>query len=183
MVGPAVHGFPPEAAVFQRHVAVGAALLRQAHRAGVQVEAALPKGLPRRDVGVPVQQNVAGGQRRRGLGVVDMAVGSVHQPSAHRKHGIVCQHREFQHHLVHLGVTVAAHAEQAVLHTVEQRHDLLGRIALRQVVAGAVVEQVPQQQQPVGLFPFKRLLHLAGIEIRPVQVGRDHPFHAGFSFL
>ena len=183
MVGPAVHGFPPEAAVFQRHIAVGAALLRQAHRTGVQVEAALPEGLPRRDVGVPVQQDVAGGQRRRGLGVVDMAVGSVHQPSAHRQHGIVCQHREFQHHLVHLGVTVAAHAEQAVLHAVEQRHDLLGRIALRQVVAGAVVEQVPQQQQPVGLFPFKRLLHLAGIEIRPVQVGRDHPFHAGFSFL
>ena len=39
-----------------------------------------------------------------------------------------------------------------------------------QVVAGAVVEQVSQKEQAVGLLPFKGLLQLLRIIIGAVQV-------------
>ena len=67
---------------------------------------------------------------------------------------VVRQHGKGQHHLVHLGLAVAPHAEYLVFHRGEQGNDLLGVIALGQIVAGAVIEQVSQQKQPVCPFPL-----------------------------
>ena len=102
--------------------------------------------------------------------VEHMAVGDVDQPLSHRKHSIICQHRKGEYHLVHLGVAVAAHAQQLGRKTVQQRDDLLGGVVPGQVVAGAVVEQASQKEQAVGLLPFKGLLQLLRIIIGAVQV-------------
>ena len=102
--------------------------------------------------------------------MIDMPVGRINKPLPHRKHRIIGQHGEFQHHLVHLGITVAPHAEQLLLFPVQQGDDLLGGVLSGQVVAGAVVEQVSQKQQAVGLLPFKGLLQLLRIIIGAVQV-------------
>ena len=99
-----------------------------------------------------------------------MAVGDVDQPLPHRQHSVICQHREIEHHLVHLGVAVAAHAQQLGRKAVQQGDDLLGGVVPGQVVAGAVVEQVSQKEQAVGLLPFKGLLQLLRIIIGAVQV-------------
>ena len=102
--------------------------------------------------------------------VEHMAVGNVDQPLPHRQHGIICQYREIEHHLVYLGVAVAPHAQQLGRKAVQQRDDLLGGVIPGQVVAGAVVEQVSQKEQAVGLLPFKGLLQLLRIIIGAVQV-------------
>ena len=51
-----------------------------------------------------------------------------------------------------------------------------------QVVAGAVVEQVPEKQETIRALPLKGVEHLAAVKSRPVQVGCDHPFHLASSF-
>ena len=80
---------------------------------------------------VAVQQDVPGLQRRQVGRVVHMAVGRVEQAAARREDRVVGQHRKFQHHLVHLGVAVAAHAENLIFPRVQQGDDLLGRIVGR----------------------------------------------------
>ena len=121
-------------------------------------------------MGVPMQQHISRGQRRQIFHMIDMPVGRINEPLPHRKHRIIGQHGEFQHHLVHLGITVAPHAEQLLLFPVQQGDDLLGSVLSGQVVAGAVVEQVAQQEQPVGSLPLKGLQHFAAVVGRPVQV-------------
>ena len=130
-----------------------------------------------------VQQDIPRSQRRQVFQVVHMAVSGIDQTPAHRQHGVIGQDGEIQHHLVHLGVAVASHAEQLLLQAVQKRDDLFGRVALRQVVAGAVVQKVAQQQQAVSPFPLEGFDHLAAVKRRPMQVRRDHPFHGMFSLL
>ena len=154
-----------------------APLLRDAHRTGVQVEIAFAELCPRRNVGVAMQQDIPRSQRRQVFQVVHMTVGSVNEPPAHRQHRIVGQNGKIQHHLIHLSVTVAPHAQKRRLQPVQERDDLLRGIALRQVVAGAVIQKIPQQKQPVCSLPLKRFDHFFAIKRRPVQVGCDHPFH------
>ena len=179
---PALQFLPPEQALFQRHVAVRAVLLRDAQGAGVQVEVPLAELLPRRNVGVSVQQDVPRHQRRRILGVVTVAVGGVDQLLPHRQDAVVRQYRELQHHLIHLGFAVAPHTAELRLGPVQQRDDLLRRIAAGQVVAGAVVEQISEKQETIRALPLKGVEHLAAVKSRPVQVGCDHPFHLVSSF-
>ena len=123
---------------------MGAVFFGDGDRAGVEVEVSLAKRLPGGHVGVAVQQNVAGLQRRQVGGVVHVAVGGVDQPLTGGQHRIVGQDREVQHHLVYLAVAVAAHAEDAVLALVQHRQHLFGGVAFGQVVAGAVVQNVTQ---------------------------------------
>ena len=66
------------------------------------------------DVGVSVEENVTPVERGRVLGVVHMAVGGIDQPPAGLQDGIVRQNGKVQHHLVHLGVTVAPDAEDVL---------------------------------------------------------------------
>ena len=97
-------------------------------------------------MGVAVQQNVAGLQRRQVGSVVHMAVGGVNQSLALGQHRIICHDGKVQHHLVYLAVAVAAHAEDAVLALVQHCQHLFGGVAFGQVIAGAVVQNITQQK-------------------------------------
>lgn len=119
---------------------------------------------------VTVEQNIPRGKGRQMIQVEHMAVSDVDQPLPHRQHGVIRQHREIEHHLVYLGVAVAPHTQQLGRKAVQQRNHLFGGVIPGQVVAGAVVEQVSQKQQAVGLLPFKGLLQLLRIIIGAVQV-------------
>ena len=57
--------FPVEDAVFQNHIAVGTVFLRDAQRAGVEVDVSLPELRPCRDMSVAVEQNVPRGKGRQ----------------------------------------------------------------------------------------------------------------------
>ena len=95
--------------------------------------------------------------------------------------GVVGHDREVEHHLVDLGVAVAAHRDDAVGQGVEQRNHALGSVVARQVVARAVVEQVAQQHDAVGLFGFDGSAEALGPVCRAMDVGGDEVFH-GESF-
>ena len=130
--------------------------------------------------GVAVEQDVPFGQRRRVLSIIDMPVGGINELFARREDAVIRHHREIQHHLVHLGLAVAPDAAEFVFQAVQHRDDLFRRVVPGQVVPGAVVKQVAQHQQPVSPLPLKGLHHLFAVVSRPVQVGRDHPFHGAF---
>ena len=146
MVHRSIQFFPQKFSDLQRQVAVGAVFFGEGDRAGVEVEVSLAKRLPGGHVGVAMQQNVAGLQRRQVGSVVHMAVGGVNQPLALGQHRIICHDGKVQHHLVYLAVAVAAHAEDAVLALVQHRQHLFGGVAFGQVVAGAVVQNITQQK-------------------------------------
>ena len=66
-----------------------------------------------------------------------MAVGGKHQPLPCLQEAVVPQHREAQHHLVHLRLAVAPDAEHPAVQAVEQGRHLLGVVLGGQGVAGA----------------------------------------------
>ena len=130
---------------------------------------------------VAVQQNIPLGKRRRAGRVVMVAVGGKHCAGTGIQQGIVGQNREVQHHLVHLGIAVAAHAQQPLPQGIQHGNYLFGGIALRQVVAGTVVQNIPQQQQLVRLLALHGGKQLPAVKSRTVQVGCNHQFHGSSS--
>ena len=99
---------------------------------------------------MPAEQDVAVAERRGIILTVDVPVCRVYQPLPVENYGIVREQRKRQNHLVYLGVAVAADAENLVLQLGELRDDLLRRVAVGQVVARSVIEQVAEQDQSVG---------------------------------
>ena len=83
-----------------------------------------------------------------------MAVRCVNNAVPEIYYRVVGENREFQHHLIDFSFAVSAHAENFIFHRVEHLNDLFWRVALRQVVSRSVIEQIPQQQQPVCPFRF-----------------------------
>jgi len=60
---------------------------------------------------------------------------------------------------------------------IEHGKDLLRRVALRQVVARAVIENVPQQDQALRALLRIALQQFFRIKCRPVQVGGNEKLH------
>ena len=94
--------------------------------------------------------------------------------------GVVGPAREVEHHLVNFGIAVAAHSNDASGQAVEQRDRLFRRVAFRQVVARAVVQQVAQQDDAVGRFGFDAVDERAHGGRRAVQIGCDEQLHRRF---
>ena len=112
-----------------------------------------------------------------------VAVDGVECPAAPGEDGILRQNGEVQHHLIHLSVTVSPDAQQMLPAAVEQLDDLLGGIALRQVVPGTVVQKISQQQKPLPALLLEALQQQLAVPGGAVEVGGDHQlFHLVFSF-
>ena len=110
---------------------------------------------------VPVDEHVARPVRGRAFGVEQVAVrhkGAM--PAIQRKQRVIGHNGKLQHHLVHFGVAVAAHTQGHDRALVQKPDDLPGLIAVRQIVSGAVIEQVAQQKEAVRAFLFQPLQHL-----------------------
>ena len=129
-----------------------------------------------------VQQHIALTQRRRCLGIEDMSVRDIHQPLPCRQYGIVREDREREYHLVHLGVAVAAHAEDCICHAVQHGNHLLRRIIARQIVSRSVVKNIAEQQQTRSLFALERREELLTVVRRAVNIGCNEKFHAVLTF-
>ena len=142
------------------------ALLREGDGAGVEIEVPVAERRPRRDMRVPMQQNIPRLQRRELLQVIDMSVRGVDQPLAAGEDAVVREDGKLQHHLVNLRVAVAAHAQKPPACVVEHGRERLGVVPLREVVARPVIEQVAQKQQAVGPLAVER------VQQQPPEVGR-----------
>ena len=102
-----------------------------------------------------VQQDVSGLKRRQVGCIVFMTVCSKEQMAAHRKQGVCCHDGEVQDHLIDFAVTVAAYTGDLLFVCIELRKHVFGQIFFGQVIAGTVVENVAQQDEPAGIFFFK----------------------------
>ena len=128
-------------------------------------------------MGVPGKHHGAGLQRGRLDGVIQVAVGQEKAPTVrHDAHAVGHQGKR-QHHLIHLGVAVAAHGGDLVRQRVEHGDDLFCIIIVRQGIARAVVQDIAQQQKPVGALAPPGLHQPAHMLCRAVQIRRDHVFH------
>ena len=106
-----------------------------------------------------------------------VAVGEKQPPAAQVLHPEIRPDGEVQHHLVYLRVAVALDAEDAVLPRIQHGEYLLGVIARRQVVPGAVVQQVSQQHQTVSPLPLHQVQQLPAVQGAAVDVRRDPNVH------
>ena len=124
-----------------------------------------------------VQQDIALLEHGQLVLIEEMAVRGEDHAAARIEKRIVGQHGELEHHLIHVAVAVAAHAHQLVLDGVEHFRHRFGVVFLGQVVARAVIEQIAQQQQFVGLFAGAGVQQCAAVFRRAVQIGSNHDFH------
>ena len=177
MVGRAVQRFPHGAVVLQDHIAVGALRFRDGHGAGIEIQIALSKSLPGRNMGVAVEQDVSRLQRRPGIQRKPLPMGGIEQAVSPREDTIVRQDREVQNHLIHLRIAVAPDAEDPVLPLIQHGKNLFRCIVPGQIIPRAMVQQVAQKQQPVSLLPLKGLHELPALVRRAVNIRRNHPFH------
>ena len=103
-------------------------------------------------------------------------MGDVNRLIAQHQNGIVCQNREIQNHLVYLGVTVAAHTQQLVANAVEHRDDVLWLIAFGKIVARAMVQQIAEQYNAVGLVFLDAVDQPATVIRRTMDIRCDQYF-------
>lgn len=96
---------------------------------------------------------------------------------------VVGKDREIKDHLVDVRIAVAAHAENVFFHSVEKVDDFFGSISFREVVAGTVIEDIPQKQQFIRLFFLVLFQQLSKIESASVDVGCNHYFHGVLKLL
>ena len=127
---------------------------------------------------VPVQQHVARAQRRQVVLMPEVSVRRIDRMLPGKQQAVICHHRELHHHLVDLGVAVAANAEHQAAALVEHGGDFHRRVFLRQSVARPVVQDIAQQQKPIGSLAVKGFEQASAPICRAVDVGCDHQFHS-----
>ncbi len=138
---------------------MGAAFLWNGDRTWVQIQVVVPAGLPCRDMCVAVKEDVSGLQGRKGILMEVMAMGGVDHPVPNIEDSVIRQNGKLKDHLVHFCVAVPPDAENGGFSFIQQCQDFFGGVVFRQVISGAVVENVPQEDQSVRLFPVPGFEH------------------------
>ena len=131
------------------------------------------------NMGVSMEQDIAGLERRQVLLVEDMTVGGEDALPAHRQEKVICHDREGENHLVDLGLAVAADTVDLIPVFVQEGDDLLRGIFVRQVVARAVVEKVPEKKHAVSLLTVIGGEHPAAVKGGSMDIRCNEPFHSG----
>ncbi len=170
MKGLAVHILPGEGIPIPEEIAVRAIVFGERRRAGIQVIVILAEGLPGRDMGMAVEQDVTSLHGRQRCYVVAVSMGRIDEAAALGQDGIGRHDGKFQDHLIDVGITVAADAEDGVFDFVEHGKDFLRRVVFGQVVARSVIEEVAEQDQAVGPFPLPGVEHAAAVISRTVNI-------------
>ena len=129
----------------------GAAALGQRYRSWIVYGDAAFQALEFRYVGVAVRKDGSCPKRRQSAFVPEMSVRKEELFGFCLEDGVVAHHRELEHHLVNLGVTVAAHGDDPVLQSVEHADDLDRIVEVRHAVARTVVEKVSEKDDLVVL--------------------------------
>ena len=161
--------------VLKNKISVSTAFFRNGNRTGIQVKnAVFPDKF--RNVGVSRKDDAFAFDGWEGF----VAVNREHFETVDAQENLFVEHRKFQNHLVHLGVTVAANANNILFYAVEHRNYLFWRITFGKVVARAVVKNVAEQQKPFGVLTFKSFEHLLTEERASVDIRSYHKFHKTF---
>ena len=170
MKGLPVQVLPGEGIPIPEEIAVRAIVFGERRRAGIQVIVILAEGLPDRDMGMTVEQDVTRPHGRQGGYVVAVAMGRIDEAAALGQDGIGGHDGEFQYHLVYIGVTISTDTEDGIFDFVEHGKDFLRRVVFGQVVARSVIEDVAEQDQAVSPFPLPGVEHTAAVISRTVNI-------------
>ena len=170
MKGLAVQVLPGEGIPIPEEIAVRAIVFGERRRAGIQVIVILAEGLPDRDMGMAMEQDVAGLHGRQGFQVVTVAMGRINEAAALGQDSIGGHDGKFQYHLVYIGVTISTDTEDGVFDFVEHGKDFLRGIVFGQVIARSVIEDVAEQDQAVSPFPLPGVEHTAAVISRTVNI-------------
>ena len=123
-----------------------------------------------------VEQDVSRLQRRQAVRVENMAVGGVDAETVNAQQGVVRHQGKIQHHLVHFRVAVSPDAQDVILPRVQHGNDLLGGIAVGQIVARTVIQNVSQQEKPVRLLPVISFQQFAAVQGGTVDIRSNQQF-------
>lgn len=129
------------------------------------------------------KENISPLKRWGGVLAVNMTMRGIDIAEVKGKQGVIRHYGKIQHHLINLGVAVAANAKQPVLDRVEHGGDLLGRVFLGQLSSRSVIEQVAKQEQLLRTLALKALKHLAAVFRRAVDIRGNHKLHVVHRFL
>ena len=143
---------------------IASVFLGERNGTGIETEISVSERIPAGDVGMPVKQNIAWMQGRRGRHIVKVPVCGKDCASARVQQTVIRHHREMQHHLIDLRIAVAAYAEDRGGTGVELCGDFLGRISFRQIVSRPVIEDIPKQKKLVRFFPTEGVQKYAAKE-------------------
>ena len=128
-------------------------------------------------MGVPEQEHAALRQGRKIIRVVVMSMGQIEGFPVQKQLGKLRHAGKRQNHLVNLRLTVAPNRDDVFPVPAQHGDHLLRRVVPGQVVPGAVVQQISQQNQPVRAFRLDQVAKAAAPEGAAVNVGRNQQFH------
>lgn len=86
-------------------------------------------------------------------------------------------HGKRQHHLIHLGLAVPPHRQNTILIRRKHGDDLFGRIALRQIVSRAMIQQIAQQHNLIRFFLLHAILQFSAEAGGTVNVRCNEKLH------
>ena len=126
---------------------------------------------------MPKQEHAALRQGRKIIRIVVMSMGQIEGFPVQKQLRKLCHTGKWQNHLVNLRLTVAPHRNDNIPVPAQHGDHLLRRVIPGQVVPGAVVQQISQQDQPVRTFRLDQVAKAAAPEGAAVNVGRNQQFH------
>ena len=103
---------------------------------------------------VAMDQNRSRGMRDHAGLIKNMTVRDDERAAVSIHHDVIRHDGEFQHHLIHFGITVSANRDDVILMRIEKCRQAFGGIAFRKIIACAVVQKVAEQDQLFRLFLF-----------------------------
>ena len=119
------------------------------------------------------QHHVAFRERQGRFCVITVAVGQIKPPTVNEEDGIFGQHGKGQHHLIDLALAVSAHRNQLLRTLVQKSNHFLRCVALRKIVARAVIEQIAEKHAKVRLLLVKAAEQLPRTFRVAVNIRRD----------
>ena len=146
------------------------------HRSRVQIPI-FAHAFPLGNMGMSIQKDVAIPKERGMFRIHVVTMAGIDHPAIPIQQAIFRKNRKLQHHLVHLCIAVTPNADNGFLDAVEKGNHLFGVIFPRQIIAGTMIEDIPQQQKPVRLFLVEQIYQLTSVVHRTVNIGSNHEFH------
>ena len=172
--GGAVEGFDCDVTCFVGGVGFGVSAFGEADGAGVEAGDAIFIRSSE-EVGMAVKEDCIFRDGGEGIGRVFMTVG---EEKGEACFAVVYQSGigedgEAENHLIDLGIAVSADTDQLVRHRVQKVDDLFGGIALGEIVSGAMIEDIAQDQDLLRALALCGIKHRLTADGIAVNVGCD----------
>ena len=130
---------------------------------------------------MPAQKDISRFHGRRILLPVVVPVGHKDGLIPEEQHAVFRKDREIQHHLIHLRITVPADTDIFVPAGIQHRDDLLRVVLCRKIVPRAVIEKIPEKDDPVRTFLLNAGKELSAVMRRAVDIRSNQYFLHIFS--